>query len=357
MAASDMPRVSQKDVARLAGVSRATVSYVINDVAGASITPETRQRVWAAVEELGFRPNAMARGLRADSSGVVGLLTSEIATTPYAVSIIKGAQDAAFEHGKTLLIVDTEGLPGAASDALDMMAGWQVEGVILAADYHREIETPPGFERFEHVLVHCYAADGESTAVVPDEVQGGQLATQTLIDAGHRRIGLINGPDTYPAAQGRLEGYQAALEAAGIRFDPALVRSGSWWQENGTQHAMELVSGPEPVTGIFCGNDWIAMGAYDAVREMGLRIPQDVSIVGFDDRREIAAHMRPQLTSVALPYQQMGRWAIEYLLASDDQRPAQGKHLLACPLIERDSVAVHPVDAAEATPTESRTEA
>jgi LacI family transcriptional regulator len=336
------PRVSQQDVAQLAGVSRATVSYVINDVDGISITPETRERVWAAVKELGFRPNAMARGLRAQSSGVLGLVTSEIATTPYAVEIIKGAQDAAFDYGKTLLIIDSEGDTDATEEAIGMMAGWQVDGVMLAADFHRRIVLPRGLTSFRHVLVHCFDADGLVPAVVPDEVQGGRLATETLLASGHSRIGFLNGPIDYPAAQGRLQGYREALEAAGIAYDASLVRSGSWWQETGIEHAADLVTGPGAATALFCGNDWIAMGAYDGLREIGLSVPGDVSIVGFDDRREIAAHMRPALTSVALPYQQMGRWAVEFLLDPEGPQQHRGTHLIKCPLVRRDSVAAPP---------------
>jgi LacI family transcriptional regulator len=318
MVPSGQSRVSQQDVARHAGVSRATVSYVINGVGGVSITEATRQRVWAAVQELGFRPNAMARGLRAETSGVLGLITSQIATTPYAVEIIKGAQDAAFEYGKTLLIIDSEGETSATADALDMMVGWSVEGVILAADHHREIQLPDGLDGFPSVLVHCFDAEGRVPAVVPDEYQGGRLATETLLASGHTKIGFLNGPPDFPAAQGRLDGYRAALEDAGIAYDPELVRAGTWWQETGIEHARDLVLGHTAATALFCANDWIAMGAYDAIREAGLTVPDDVSIVGFDDRREIAMHMRPALTSVALPYQAMGRWAIEYLLGPDD---------------------------------------
>src|SRR5918997_2315621 len=227
-------RPSQRDVAALAGVSRTTVSFVLNDVPDVAIPAATRARILAAAEELGFRPNELARSLRSSRSTVLGLITSEIATTPYAVAIIKGAQQAAAAHGRTLLIVDTEGTPGPTARALSAMTGWRAEGVIFATDYHREVRLPDDPGDTPIALVNCFAAG--APAVVPDERQGGRLATQTLLAAGHRRIGLINGPDGFPASAGRLRGYLDAHEEAGVPVRPDLIRTGDWWQESGARH-------------------------------------------------------------------------------------------------------------------------
>jgi len=349
--ASRRPR--QRDVAELAGVSRTTVSLVLNDVDGVTIPEETRQRVWNAAAELGFQPDAMARSLRGAHSNILGLVTSEIATTPYAVAIIKGAQDAAFERGQTLLVIDTEGEQAAAADAVMRLRQWRADGLILAADYHRRVELPPGLGDLPAVLVDCFLDDQEAPSgvthddsaearrvplptVLPDEVQGGRLATQTLLDAGHRRIAFINGPDGYPASTGRLEGYREALGAAGVAYDPNLVRRGDWWQESASRHANDLMGLDDPPTALFCGNDWMAMGAYDSLRELGLSIPGDVSVIGFDNRVEIADHMRPRLSTVALPYRAMGHEAVGMLL--DGEHPAEPV-LLECPLVVRDSIA------------------
>src|SRR5919199_778664 len=127
------------------------------------------------------------------------------------------------------------------------------------------------------------------------------LCRMRSMAAGHTRIGFINGPTDYaPAHDGRLVGYRQALELAGVTFDADLVRTGDWWQESGARHSAELLALPNPPTGIFCANDWMAMGAFDAIKEAGRRIPQDVAVVGFDNRVEIADHMRPRLTTVAL---------------------------------------------------------
>ncbi|MFF5173429.1 LacI family DNA-binding transcriptional regulator [Micromonospora sp. NPDC000089] len=329
-------RPSQQDVARLAGVSRTTVSFVVNEVAGVAIPEATRAKVWAAVEQLGFRPNELARGLRSRRSGVLGLVTDAIATTPYAVGIIAGAQETAARHGRTLLIVDTDSGPGSLLDTAATMTRWQVEGLLIATDHHREVtlagdlaDLPPT------VLVDCVDTERRLPAVVPDERQGGRLATDTLLAAGHTRIGLVNGPAHYPASAGRLAGWRDAHTAVGLAIDDRLVRTGDWWQESGHAGAAALLDLADPPTALFCANDWMAMGAYDLLRERGLRIPGDVAVVGFDNREEIAAHLRPALTTVALPYREMGRRAVDHLVGATPLPP--GVTPLPCPLIPRHS--------------------
>jgi LacI family transcriptional regulator len=333
---ADRPaRPSQRDVARLAGVSRTTVSFVVNGVTDVAISAATRAKVWAAVEQLGFHPNELARGLRSSRSTVLGLVTSAIATTPYAVGIIKGAQEAATRHGRTLLIVDTDGAGEPMLTTAAAMTRWQAAGLILATDHHRALALTGDLTGLPPtVLVNCVDADGRLPAVVPDERQGGRLATATLIEAGHTRIGLVNGPPDYPASAGRLAGWRDAHAAAGLAVDERLVRVGDWWQESGYAHAADLLDLPDPPTALFCANDWMAMGAYDLLRERGLRIPADVAVVGFDNREEIAAHLRPALTTVALPYREMGRRAVDHLVAGTLPTTTE---LLRCPLIPRRS--------------------
>lgn len=336
-------RPLQKDVAERAGVSRTTVSFVLNGVDNIAISDETRERVIKAAEELGFRPNAMARGLRGARSNVLGLLTSDIVTTPYSVEIVKGAQDAALARGQILLIIDTGGSEKAGDEAVERFLEWRVDGLIFATEYHRPFRLPAAAAHVPTVLVNCFVDRDADDApaiptILPDEVQGGRVATEALIQAGHTRIGFINGPAEYfPASAGRLTGYRQALESAGIPFTPDLVRTGNWWQETGTRHTVDLLSLPDPPTGIFCANDWMAMGAYDAVKEAGLRIPDDIAVVGFDNRVEIADHMRPGLSTVALPYREMGGRAVEVLL--DPQLAAAATtELITCPLVHRASI-------------------
>ncbi len=331
-------RPSMKDVAEFAGVSRTTVSFVLNNVPNANIPPETQQRIWAAVEELGYRPNAMAKNLRSERSNVLGFITDDIATTPFAVDIVKGAQDAALAHNKMLLMMDTERNPDVELSVFEMMTEWRVEGIAFATSYHRAVEPVIDLHSIPSVLVDCYIEDRSLPSVVPNEVQGGRVATELLLNHGHRRIGLINGPVHFPASVGRLDGYRQALAAANVPYDESLVRYGDWWQESGYTFTKELMQRADPPTAIFCGNDWMAMGAYDALKELGLTIPDDVAVVGFDNREVIVAHMRPPLTTVALPYYEMGKWAVEYLINGQEQGFEPVQAMLDCPLVERKSV-------------------
>ena len=334
-------RPLQKDVAELAGVSRTTVSFVLNDVENIAIPEETRQRVLSAAAELGFRPNAMARGLRGGRSNVLGLVTSDIVTTPYAVQIVKGAQDAALARGLTLLILDDGGSQTADVDTVERLLEWSVDGLIFATEYHREYKLPAGAKHLPTVLVNCFVdprlGGSPVPTIVPDEIQGGLAATQVLIDAGHTRIAFINGPAEFSASSGRLAGYRQALKRARIRFDGHLVRAGDWWQESAAQHTSDLLSLAKPPTAIFCANDWMAMGTYDAIREAGMRIPDDIAVIGFDNRVEIADHMRPRLTTVALPYTEMGARAVE-VLQDEELVAAAATERISCPLIRRSSV-------------------
>jgi LacI family transcriptional regulator len=333
------------DVARAANLSPTTVSFVINDVPSANIPAETRQRVWQAVRALGYRPNAAAKSLRTQRTDLIGFVTDEIAITPFAGEVIKGAQEAAWANGKLLVIVNTgvvsgddDTLPAAAVEAL---LERQVEGIIYGAMFHQRVRPPINLRDAPTVLLDCFTAERDLTSVVPDERGGGRLATQHLIDHGHRRIGLINVNEGIPAAAGRLAGYLAALEANGLPFDPALIHDGDATASGGYYWAHVLLGQPDPPTAIFCGNDRMAMGAYDALRELGLRVPEDVSVVGFDNQEIIAAYLRPALTTVALPHYAMGRWAVEHLLsAQEGAAPVQ--HVIACPLVARASVARRP---------------
>jgi LacI family transcriptional regulator len=189
------------------------------------------------------------------------------------------------------------------------------------------------------VLLNCFSADRRFPAVVPGEVAGGHLATQVLIDAGHRRIAHITGEMWMDAARDRLKGYRDALANADIPYDPDLVVEGNWQPSAGFENTRALMSLPNPPTAIFCSNDRMAVGCYEALKELGFRIPEDVSVVGYDDD-EVSRHLSPQLTTLVLPHRGMGRWAVEKALSHPDAR-REKYHIVKfdCPLIERDSIA------------------
>lgn len=327
------------DVARAAGVSQTTVSFVVNDVPNTNISQETRERVWLAVEQLGWRPNALARGLRLRHSQTIGLISDEIATSSHAGKIIQGAQDAAWAQTKMLLVINTGNNPQLERAAIDMMLERQVEGLIYATMYHRMVVPPLALAQVPTVLLDCYVADRSLPSVVPDELQGGRTATELLLHKGHRRIGFINEVGPLPGMFGRLEGYKQALASYGLPFDPALVRTGTVIAPEGYRCALELMRLDEPPSALFCFNDSVAMGAYDAVKQLGLSIPDDVAIMGFDNLELIATQLRPALTTMELPHYEMGQWAVQHLLKHSDSTPlAPIQHRVSCRPIERASI-------------------
>jgi LacI family transcriptional regulator len=336
---SKRKRPSMYDVARVAGVSQTTVSFIVNNVSNITIPQETRDRVWAAVEELGWRPNAMARGLSLQRSHTIGLISDEVAISPHAGRMIQGAQDMAWASDKLLVVLNTSRRAEVEAGAIEMLLERQVEGIIYATMYHRPVTLPPALRQVPTVLLDCYVEDSSLPSVVPNEIQGGQAATEALLQKGHRRIGLINNVDPIPATFGRLEGYKQALTAYDAPFDTHLVRSGYISAVEGYRCAWELLSAPEPPTALFCFNDTMAMGAYDAVKELGLTIPDDVAIIGFDNLELIAAHLRPPLTTMELPHYAMGQWAVQYLLNHVDPSQLEPvQHTITCPLIKRGSI-------------------
>lgn len=219
MATNKTHRVTMSDVAHRAGVSRTTVSFVLNDKPGATIPDETRRRILEAIDELGYRPNAGARALAANRSGWFGLIT-EIVTGPFAGEVITGAQSRAWGDRRLLLIAASEGDPAQEAAALDQMLEHRVEGLLYATTWHRAVTLPKAAREVPTVLVNCYDSEGELPCILPDEVSGGYKATRRLLDAGHTRIGLINLDPAIPAAIGRREGYERALREAGITPTP-----------------------------------------------------------------------------------------------------------------------------------------
>jgi LacI family transcriptional regulator len=331
---------TMSDVARLAGVSQPTVSYVINNTPNVTILEETKIRVRKAIQKLGYRRNAMAQSLRSQRSDTIGFITDEIAITPHAGRIFEGAQDAAWKNGKILLLVNTKRQPDLEQTATEMLLERQVEGIIYATMYHHAVEVPVALQNVPTVLLDCFVKDYSLPSVVPDEVDGGYCATRALIQKGHRRIGFINNSDPIPATFGRLEGYKKALLEAKIRFDKHLVNNDLSEQGGGYRGALHLMQLAKPPTALFCFNDRVAMGAYDALRKLNLRVPDDVAVIGFDNQEIIAAHLHPPLSTMELPHYKMGTWAVNQLIqmSEDTARAGPVQHKICCELVERASI-------------------
>ncbi|GAB5077148.1 LacI family DNA-binding transcriptional regulator [Arthrobacter sp. AD-310] len=338
-----------KDVARAAGVSVTTVSHVLNDVAYARVSPETKEKVRAVAEELGYGPNRLAQALRTQRTGMIGLVSEDIATTPHAGRIILGADEAARDRGYNLMIINTSAAASLDSRTADVGALLErrVDGILYATMYHRSVELPANLDSVPSVLVDSVSTGGNITAVVPDEEGGARTAVSALLKAGHTRIGFLNNTDDVPATRLRLKGFRAALAEAGLDGGAAPVESAPSEVQDGYEAARRILGGTgraDRPSALFCYNDRMAMGAYRAAAELGLRIPEDLSVVGFDDQQLIAANLHPGLTTVALPHYEMGAWAARQLIdaiegKADLARMARQPTLLDCPLVPRDSVA------------------
>lgn len=328
------------EVAERAGVSQATVSLVLNNVQGNRVTDATRARVMKAVDELGYRTNAFAKTLRSGESGLIGFISDEVASAPFAGKLLKGAQLRAWEAGHVILGVDTYNKPELEAAAIDMMLSYRVRGVVYASMYHRVVDVPSALAGIPTVVVNAREREGRVPSVFPNEELGGYAATRVLIEAGHRRIAMINiqPPDSdLPAGIGRLAGYRRALSEAGIPADPRMLRFGTGVVEDGLALTEQLMGEPDQPTAIFCGNDRTAWGAYRALEALGLRAPGDCSIVGFDNQETIAPYLQPGLTTMELPYEEMARRAVEILLHAPSDNPIHSS--IECSLVSRGSVA------------------
>lgn len=332
------PRLA--DVAKAAGVSTATASMALNDTGGRRIGAETRERVRAAAAELGYRPNTVARGLRTRRTQMLGFVGDDVATTPFAGQMIRGAHDAAREAGYLLLMVDTSGDPEETGEAIAALQERQIDGILLATMYHQVTKVPAVIGSTPCVLLDARTPDGSASSVVPDERGGTLGALVELSAAGHRRIGHVTTVEQVEARHIRLATWREHVASYGVDPDGLLAEGPGAMSSGGYEAAMRLLRGPDRPTAIFCFNDRMAVGVYRAASELRLSIPDDLSVVSYDDQELIAPELIPGLTSTALPHYEMGRWATEELLRRlDDPEAAPVQHLMPCPVSRRDSVA------------------
>jgi LacI family transcriptional regulator len=341
--------VTLADVARAAGVSKTAASFVLSGRgAEMRISPEAEARVRQAAQETGYRPNILSRSLRTGMSRTIGFVSDTVATTPFAGHLIWGALDAARDRDHLLIIGETEGDPDLEQQMIEAMHDRGVDGIVFASMYTRELELPPGLTAGPAVLLNAVpSGETQIPCIVPDEFGAGRAAVSTLLAAGHGdRIALVGAapPDQTPAgslaAIQRLEGILQALGEAGFDVLDA-VPCPDWQPDLGYAAANRLIERGELPTALICFNDRLSLGAYQAIAEHGLRVPDDVSVVSFDDD-VLATWLRPQLTTIALPHYELGRAAIDALVdtlqpsAATAQVPAVKR--ITMPVRERSSV-------------------
>lgn len=334
------------DVARAAGVSQSCVSMVLNNPPGARLSEATRKHVLATAEVLGYRlPQRRARRTKSKRAGdvnrnVVAYVVDELSLSPHPVLHVDGARDAAWAAGCLLQIHVTRGSEAIEAETLGAIARQEsVLGVIYATHFTRKVEPLKVPLTLPAVLVNCYTSERMWPSLLPAEVAGGFTATQHLLSKGHYRIGMIGGEAWMDAARDRLRGYREALATADIAADPDLIREGDWTAASGYRHTLELLKLRQPPTAIFCANDLMALGVIEAAVDLGLKVPGDVSVVGYNDL-ELSRHLRPPLTTCRVPNYDMGRRAVEMLvdMALLDHPHRAMITKLECPLVERASV-------------------
>jgi len=307
-------RVSIKDIAKVAGVSHSTVSRALSD--SPLVKTETRSRIQSLAREMGYSPDAWARSLVMGLTRTVGVVVTTIAD-PFVAEVMQGIESTAYGHGYTVILATSNSEPTRELAAVEMLRSKRVDGVIVTSSrvgalYQEHLE------RIGAPVVllnnHSEQSGRYTFSVTVDNQHGGHLATQHLIELGHRRIAYVTGPAGTSSNEGRLAGYHQALVEAGLAPELGLVISGAGRIEAGEQAFLALVALAEPPTAVFCYNDMTAIGLLRAAREAGLAVPQDLSVVGFDDI-PFASYMYPSLTTIAQPKFEMGEQAMQMALA------------------------------------------
>jgi LacI family transcriptional regulator len=328
--------VTISDIARVAGVASSTVSKALNG--SPEVSEPTRVRVAEIAKRLDYRPNAIARSLKTRRTHTLGVITND-QDGLFTTAMVRGVAEVASEHRFGVFLCNSYGGLVKEREHLELILDKQVDGIILTG-YKVEERGAPAAPTGDLPLVYLYAytTATESPCILPDDEGGARLATQHLVSCGRQRIAFINGPANYEATQLRLAGYTEGLRGAGFDFDPTRVRVASDWnQDSGFALAQQLMALDHPPDGIVCANDDLAAGAILGLWDLALRVPEDVAIVGFDDR-PFAAHLPVPLTTVAMPLYEMGAQAARTLFSSFAGEPLTNSRVyVPCQLVVRAS--------------------
>lgn len=329
---------SIKDVAEKAGVSVKTVSRILGGFEG--VSERTKAKVEQAMKELEYFPSAAAQALRGKETGIVSLITENLTTTPDSFEIIAGIQDICDRNGNLLLIGETAGKESSFEKLVDDFRRQRTQAIILATVYHKKVDITQNFNNCPLILVNCFEHETKHTTILPDDELGAFEATEALIQQGHKRIASLTLFEDMPAMQLRLNGFLDAHKKHGLNVDQKLIQPGVFRDSedefiNLEQVIRQLMSLSNPPTAIMCGNDKMAMRVYMLIRGvMGYKIPDHVSIVGYDNYHMIADNLVPKLSTVSLPYFKMGQLAAQLAM---DANPEVKIHKVSGEYIPRSS--------------------
>lgn len=322
-----------KRVAARAGVSFKTASRVLNGEG--NVSADKLERVRAAARELAYVPDRAARMMRQGSTDILGVLSHGIVASPFTTEILRSVEATAEAAGKAIIIADA-GLEGIEKP-LRLLREFRASPVLFAAGFHRPVDhlLPDGLT--DGILINCFVAEPRLPCLVPDDEGGGYAQARHILGLGHRRIAMIELPEGMVARRLRRQGVRRAFREAGLDLDHVPCRPGAT-EGNRTiafEAALDLLAGPDRPTALICSKDEYALQAYGAAARLGLQIPEDLAVIGFDDLALLAETMRPALTTVRLPYYEMGRLAAE--AAVSGRPPEPGIRRIDCPLVERAS--------------------
>lgn len=327
------------DIARIAGVSGSTVSRALND--SPLVNQETKERILRIAQKLNYHPNVVARGLRTGTSRVIALITDDVTNlSMLSATFVRSIERTADANGFSTIICDFDKDGALERRYLDVLKSRMAEGIVffssrLRRSSHEELRSLG----IPLVYMHGYATDVQPSTVVPDNRQGGKIATEHLIQLGRTRIACIRGKTTFQSSVDRYEGYREALSQYGLTESRELVCGGdSWGKASGYQETIALLRLGTPPDAIVAQSDMIAAGAIDAAHDSGLSVPGDIAVVGFDNR-EFALYLRPPLTTVALPLYRMGEIATELLVEEITNGPTEQGRIVSveCELVVRQS--------------------
>ncbi|EDQ02163.1 LacI family DNA-binding transcriptional regulator [Shewanella benthica] len=325
-----------RDVAKLAGVSTTTVSHVLNKTRFVSV--EGKAKVESAVVELNYVPNTVARSLKGGSSRVLGMLITDV-NNPFYADLIQWVDQVAYRLGYNLILCNTQGNIERAKDYMVMLNQRRVDGMLMVSSDARQLPVS-SYGTMPMVMMDSGPEQAGYDRILDDSEQGGYMATRHLLESGHMNIGMLAGPLDKSNSQHRIAGYHRAMAEANAEVDERWVQSGEFTYEGGAEAMSRLLDQPSPVTAIFACNDLMVMGAIRVAGKLGLIIPQDLSIIGYDDIPG-AKYFNPPLTTISQPLEQLAEQAIAMLLARIKTPERESQRTLLPPrLVIRDSVAV-----------------
>ncbi len=328
---------TMKDVARLAGVSTSTVSHVINK--NRFVSDAIADKVNAAVEQLNYAPSALARSLKLNQTRTIGMLLTA-SSNPFYAEVVRGVERSCYERGYSLILCNTDGDAERMNRSLETLLQKRVDGLLLmCTENHRPSKDAISrYPSLPIVMMDWSPFDGANDVIQDNALLGGEMATEYLIRQGYRKIACITGPLDKTTAQERLNGYRQAMNNAGLVIPSGYEVSGDFEFEGGVPAMEKLLSLPEPPHAVFAGNDAMAVGAYQALYQRGLRVPDDVAVIGYDDI-QLAQYMMPPLTTIHQPKDSLGELAVDALLHRLQDPQAEPQILVLTPeLVVRQSV-------------------